>query len=114
MTNDIRSANDDINRVLLLSAQSEIGALKSKLEDYVSEVAALKQAISSNIPLPADGQPSTLKPSASTEELVLQDLVCDVLEETGDSKPYALPQVIPHTHPRSTTFPSLPSSLTLQ
>lgn len=44
-TQTMRKANDDINRILLLAAQGEIAALKSRLEDSAAEVDGLKAAI---------------------------------------------------------------------
>jgi hypothetical protein len=44
-TQSVRQQNDDVNRVLLLSAQSEIGSLKSLMEDSAAQLAALKRAM---------------------------------------------------------------------
>jgi hypothetical protein len=52
-TQSVRQQDDDVNRVLLLSAQSEIGSLKSLMEDSAAQLAALKSAMAANGVAPA-------------------------------------------------------------
>jgi hypothetical protein len=77
----------------LRGPQAEISALKSKLEDHASEVAALKHTLVSNVPL-LDGPSLDAPPRPSDgEESVLRDLLAEVLEEAGDREAYTLPEV---------------------
>jgi len=52
-TQSVRQQDDDVNRVLLLSAQAQIGSLKSLMEDSAAQLAALKRALAAHGVAPA-------------------------------------------------------------